>query len=79
VQIVLTDRLPEPHPEDVPPLSEALREAADHRPEIEQAELNLRNQEATIKSTEFWYTVKSCIKAWRRPPLGRSCDKVGPS
>ena len=45
MEIVPTDRLPEPHPEDVPALAEALREAASHRPEIEQAELNLRNQE----------------------------------
>jgi outer membrane protein TolC len=50
VQIVLTDHLPEPRPDDVPTLGEALREAASHRPEIEQAELNLRNQEATIRA-----------------------------
>jgi outer membrane protein TolC len=51
VEIVPSDRLPEPQPDDVPPLAEALREAAGHRPEIEQAELNLLNQEATIRST----------------------------
>jgi outer membrane protein TolC len=51
VEIAPSDRLPEPHPDDVPPLAEALREAASHRPEIEQADLNLRNQEITIQGT----------------------------
>jgi outer membrane protein TolC len=51
VEIAPSDRLPEPHPDDVPTLAEALREAASHRPEIEQADLNLRNQEYTIQGT----------------------------
>jgi outer membrane protein TolC len=51
VEIAPSDRLPEPHPDDVPPLAEALREATTHRPEIEQADLNLRNQEFTIQGT----------------------------
>ncbi len=51
VEIAPSDRLPEPHPDDVPSLEEALREAASHRPEIEQADLNLRNQEYTIQGT----------------------------
>jgi len=51
VQLATSDRLPEPHPDDVPSLDEALREAASHRPEIEQADLNLRNQEYTIQGT----------------------------
>jgi outer membrane protein len=51
VEIAPSDRLPEPHPEDVPALAEALREATSHRPEIEQAELNLRNQQYTIQAT----------------------------
>jgi len=50
VEIAPTDRLPEPHADDVPPLAEALREAARHRPEIEQADINLRNQEYTIQA-----------------------------
>ncbi len=49
-EIVLTDQLPEPHPDDVPPLEEALREAAANRPEIEQANLNLQNQQVTIQA-----------------------------
>jgi outer membrane protein TolC len=51
VEIAPSDRLPEPHPDDVPPLAEALREAASHRPEIEQADLDLRNQEYAIQQT----------------------------
>jgi outer membrane protein TolC len=51
VDIAPTDKLPEPHPDDVPSLEEALKEAATHRPEIEQADLNLRNQEYTIQGT----------------------------
>jgi outer membrane protein TolC len=50
VDIAPTDKLPEPHPDDVPPLDEALKEAASHRPEIEQANINLRNQEITIQN-----------------------------
>ena len=51
VDIVPTDKLPEPHPEDVPALDEAMKEAASHRPEIEKADLDLRNQEYTIQQT----------------------------
>ena len=50
VEIVPSDRLPEPRPEDLPTLAEALREAATHRPEIEQVDLNLRNQQVVIQS-----------------------------
>jgi len=50
VDLEVTDKLPEPQDGDVPPLAEALKTAAKNRPEIEQAELNLRNQEYTIKS-----------------------------
>ncbi len=50
VQIEATDQLPEPVPGDVPPLDEALREAAKNRPEIEQADLNMRNQTITIQA-----------------------------
>ena len=50
VEIIPSDRLPEPRPEDVPTLAEALKEAASHRPEIEQVELNLRNQQVVIQS-----------------------------
>ena len=51
VDIAPTDKLPDPHPDDVPTLDEALKVAATHRPEIEQADLNLRNQEYTIQGT----------------------------
>ncbi|MGH9342257.1 MAG: TolC family protein, partial [Terriglobia bacterium] len=45
-----TDRLPEPHPEDIPPLNEALSEALKDRPEVQQAEMNLQNQRITIQA-----------------------------
>ncbi|HTV56827.1 MAG TPA: TolC family protein [Terriglobia bacterium] len=51
VQINPTDRLPEPHPGDVPPLKDAIQAALGNRPEIRQAELNLHNQVYTIKQT----------------------------
>lgn len=50
VEIIPSDRLPDPRPEDLPALAEALREAASHRPEIEQVDLNLRNQQVVIQS-----------------------------
>ena len=50
VQIDSTDQLPEPRPDDVPALEEALNEAVQNRPEIEQDQLNLRNQEYTIQA-----------------------------
>ena len=50
VPIDSTDALPEPRPDDVPALEEALKEAVQNRPEIEQNQLNLRNQEYTIQA-----------------------------
>ena len=46
-----TDKLPDPQADDVPTLEEALKIAASHRPEIEQADLNLRNGEYAIQGT----------------------------
>ena len=50
VEIEPTDILPSPRPEDIPPVEEALRTAYENRPEIEQSDLNLRNQEIVIKA-----------------------------
>jgi outer membrane protein len=50
VDIEATDKLPEPQDGDIPPLPDALAMAAKNRPELEQAELNLRNQEYTIQA-----------------------------
>ncbi|HUY14240.1 MAG TPA: TolC family protein [Terriglobia bacterium] len=50
VQIDPTDQLPEPNPNDVPPLAQAIREAEQNRPDIQQAEINLRNQKVTIQA-----------------------------
>jgi outer membrane protein TolC len=50
IEIEPTDILPAPQPEDVPSVDEALRIAFENRPEIEQSDLNLRNQEIVIKA-----------------------------
>lgn len=50
VEIEPTDVLPAPRPGDIPPVEEALRLAFENRPEVEQADLNLRNQELVIKA-----------------------------
>ena len=50
VGIEPTDKLPEPKPNDIPSLQEALSEALKNRPEIEQANLNMRNQDITIQA-----------------------------
>jgi outer membrane protein TolC len=50
-EIIPTDALPQPNPNDIPSLEEALREAAHNRPEIEQEDINLHNQEITIQTT----------------------------
>ena len=47
-QIDAEDKLPEPRPDDIPPLDEALRRAFANRPEIEQTELKFRDQDMTI-------------------------------
>jgi len=47
-QIVADDKLPEPRPDDIPSIDEALKKAFANRPEIEQTEINIRNQELTI-------------------------------
>ena len=47
-QIDAVDKLPEPRPDDIPPLDEALRLAFANRPEIEQTELNLRDENYNI-------------------------------
>ena len=49
-QVDAVDKLPEPRPDDIPPLDKALEIAAQNRPEIEQADLNLRYQSIVIKA-----------------------------
>jgi outer membrane protein len=49
-QIEAVDKLPEPRPDDIPPLDEALRLAFANRPEIEQTDLKLRDQDYTIQA-----------------------------
>jgi outer membrane protein len=50
VEIEPTNPLPVPKPEDIPPLDDALKLALKNRPELEQADLNLRNQDLVVKS-----------------------------
>jgi len=49
VPIEPTDKLPAPQTNDIPSLQDALNLAAKNRPEIEQVQLNMRNQEYTIQ------------------------------
>jgi outer membrane protein TolC len=50
IEIEPTDKLPEPTPNDIASLEEALNLAAKNRPEIELANLQIRTQEITIQS-----------------------------
>ena len=50
VEINATDSLPEPRPNDIPTLQEAINEAIKNRPELLQDQLNLRNQNYTIQA-----------------------------
>jgi|SRR5579863_428988 len=50
VEIEAADNLPEPTPNDVPPVEEALKDAFANRPEVQQDELNLRNQDYVVQS-----------------------------
>jgi outer membrane protein TolC len=47
-QIDAVDKLPEPRPDDVPPLEEALRRAYSNRPEIEQTEWDLKSEDVNL-------------------------------
>jgi len=50
-EIIPTDPMPEPKPDDIPSVEEALRIGMQNRPEIEQADLNLRIQEVNVQNT----------------------------
>ena len=45
-----TDKLPDPQPGDVVPVEQALQLAYQNRPELTEADLNLRNQDITLKA-----------------------------
>jgi outer membrane protein TolC len=49
-QIDAVDKLPEPSPNDIPPLDQALKQALQDRPEVEQADLNLRYSAIVVKA-----------------------------
>lgn len=49
-QVEPTDPLPQPKPNDVPDLLTAIKLAHDNRPEIDLNDLNLKNEEVTLKA-----------------------------
>jgi outer membrane protein TolC len=49
-QIEALDKLPEPMPNDIPPLDQALKQALQNRPEVEQADLNVRYESIVVKA-----------------------------
>ena len=49
-QIDAVDKLPQPRPDDIPPLDQALKQALQNRPEVEQAELNVRYESIVVKA-----------------------------
>jgi len=49
-QIDALDKLPEPTPNDIPPLDQALKQALQNRPEVEQADLNVRYESIVVKA-----------------------------
>jgi outer membrane protein TolC len=51
-RIVIRDPMPEPSQADIPDLQLALANALETRPELRQAEINLRNQQVSVNFTE---------------------------
>jgi outer membrane protein TolC len=49
-QVDAVDKLPEPSPDDIPPLEKALDLAVRNRPEVEQADLNARYADIVVKA-----------------------------
>jgi outer membrane protein TolC len=49
-QVEAVDKLPEPRPDDIPSLDRALELALRNRPEVEQADLNLRYASIVVKA-----------------------------
>ncbi len=51
-QIEATDNFPAPSPDDIPPLAQALVEAQKNRPEVQQDQLHVRDQDITIDAAK---------------------------
>jgi outer membrane protein len=51
IEIIPTDTIPEPATEDVPDIQSAVNEAWQKRPELQQAQYNLKNADIEIKAT----------------------------
>ncbi len=50
--VAITDPMPEPHDADIPDLDSALAGALEARPELQTAEVNLQNQDISVRFTE---------------------------
>jgi outer membrane protein len=51
-QIMIMDPMPEPKQADIPQLEVALANALETRPELKQADINLKNQDISVRFTE---------------------------
>lgn len=51
-RIVLKDPMPEPRQADIPDFEKALAAAMENRPELRQAEINLKNQDISVRYTD---------------------------
>jgi outer membrane protein TolC len=51
-QVTIVDPMPEPRQSDIPELKAALASAMETRPELLQAEINLRNQDISVQFTD---------------------------
>ena len=51
-RIVIKDPMPQPKPEDVPEIEMALANAFETRPELKQADINLTNQDVSVRFTD---------------------------
>lgn len=51
-RIVLKDRMPQPRDRDIPDMQAALTSALEMRPELKQAEINIKNQDISVNYTE---------------------------
>jgi outer membrane protein TolC len=50
--VVLKDRMPKPSDRDIPDMQAALKRALELRPELKQADINIQNQDISVRYTE---------------------------
>ena len=76
-QIDAVDKLPEPRPDDIPPLEEALNKAFANRPEIEQTQLKFKDQDLTLHRRAAEWPAPFLERFWHFDhlwPFRRSTD-----